>query len=95
MLAQERGITVAEVLRFGHTKPDPGYQGLTYPAMPPAGHLWVTDSLQWWLKEEGCAREGLEMWLLRRNKDQVGTIHKSKQLYKTYLHLRLHPGRAP
>jgi hypothetical protein len=80
VLAQERGITVAEVLRVAHLKPDPRYQGLTYPAKPPANHLWTTDSLRWWLQEEGCAREGLEMWLLRRRRGTVKIIHKSEQV---------------
>ena len=78
VLAMRRGTTVAEVLRLGHKKPDPGHQGLIYPAKPPADNLWATDCLRRWLQEEGCAREGLTMWMLRRRRGMVRVVYKSE-----------------
>ena len=65
VLAMQVGSTVAGVLHLGH-------EGLVHPAQPPVDHLWVTDRLRRWLGEEGCQREGLSMWFLRRRRGTVG-----------------------
>ena len=64
-LAMEWGTTLHEVLKVQHGDPDPEDQGMTYirGTAPPAGHIWATDSLRWWLGSEGCKRERLEMWV--------------------------------
>ena len=83
VLARQRGTTVAEVLRLGHKMPDPGHQELVFQAKPPADHLWVTDCLRRWLGEEGCEREGLTMWILRRRRCKVRSSSNHNSSYQT------------
>ena len=72
VFAMQLGSTVGGVLHLGHKRPDLGHKGLVHSAHPPVDHLWVTDRLRTWLGEEGCQREGLSMWFLRRRRGTVG-----------------------
>ena len=71
LLSKEQGKTMSEILHLGHKRPDPGHEGLAHPARPPPDHLWVRDSLRVWLGTNGCKREGLPMWKLRRRRGTV------------------------
>ena len=78
LLSNQLVKPVSDVLRHGNLRPDPGHEGLAYPARAPPDHLWVRDDLRVWLGTLGCRREGIVMWQLRRRRGTVRTMASSE-----------------